>query len=317
MADDHTRKLDFVEKVKVHVGELKPGMFVTELDRPWEETPFLFQGFEIKNEADIDEISKHCRYVYIDNHRTRMIRPELSRKPTTSTTYFSRPLPKPTSLAKEMEAAKATQERTSNLIKTFIEDVKLGRSLDVQLAKAAVSDCVASVMRNPEALMFLTQIRNRDEYTSQHSFNVAVYSIVLGRYAGLGQRELENIGTCGLLHDMGKVNVPLEILLKEGRLSDDEFSLMKKHTVFGRDILMSGRNIFSGSVDVAFGHHENEDGSGYSSGPAWTPNEPEHQDRLAGGQVRRYHGGPRLSAGPHSHGSHCHPQQNCVQEAYR
>lgn len=265
MADDNARKLDYVEKVKVHVGELMPGMFVTELDRPWEETPFLFQGFEIKNEGDIDEIAKHCRYVYIDSHRTRLIRPELSRKPST-TSYFAKGVPKSTPLAKELEAAKATQDRTSNLIKTFIDDVKFGRSIDVQLAKSAVSECVSSVMRNPEALMFLTQIRNKDEYTSQHSFNVAVYSIVLGRYAGLSVHELENIGTAGLLHDMGKINIPLDILLKEGRLSDEEFSVMKKHTVFGRDILMSGRNIFSGSVDVAFGHHENLDGTGYPRG---------------------------------------------------
>ena len=114
--------------------------------------------------------------------------------------------------------------------------------------------------------MYLTMIRNKDEYTSQHSFNVAILSIVLGRYAGMNVRELENIGTCGLLHDMGKVNVPLDILLKEGKLSDHEFAVMKQHTTFGRDILMSGRNIFSGSVDVAFGHHENNDGSGYPRG---------------------------------------------------
>jgi HD-GYP domain-containing protein (c-di-GMP phosphodiesterase class II) len=266
MADDFTRKLDVVEKTKVHVGELVPGMFVTELDRPWEETPFLFQGFEIKSEADIDEIAKHCRFVYIDTLRTRIIRPELNRTPSAPSYFRKGPLPKTTPLAKELEAAKATQDRTSSLIKTFVEDVKFGRSIDVQMAKAAVSECVASVMRNAEALMFLTKIRDRDEYTSQHSFNVSVYSIVLGRYAGLTVKELENLGTCGLLHDMGKVNVPLEILLKEGRLNEAEFAVMKQHTTFGRDILMSGRNIFSGSVDVAYGHHENLDGTGYPRG---------------------------------------------------
>jgi HD-GYP domain-containing protein (c-di-GMP phosphodiesterase class II) len=89
---------------------------------------------------------------------------------------------------------------------------------------------------------------------------------MLGRYQKMSVAELNNLGVCGLLHDMGKMKVPLEILNKPGKLSADEMHLMKKHTTWGRDIIMSARGVFSGAVDVAFGHHEHLDGTGYPRG---------------------------------------------------
>jgi HD-GYP domain-containing protein (c-di-GMP phosphodiesterase class II) len=265
VSDRPPRKFEVVEKIKVAVGELKIGMYICELDRPWLETPFLFQGFTVNSEADIDEVSRYCQYVYVDTLRTKINKPELGH--SSGRSYFKQIQPKRVvSFQQELDQAKATRQATTNLVKSFVEDVKFGRALDVQLAKSAVSECVSSLMRNQEALMYLMQIKNKDDYTSQHSFNVCIYSIVLGRFAGLNAKELEAIGTCGLLHDMGKISVPLEILTKEGKLENEEFETMKLHTVYGRDILMSGRNIFSGTVDVAYGHHENLDGSGYPRG---------------------------------------------------
>jgi HD-GYP domain-containing protein (c-di-GMP phosphodiesterase class II) len=264
MNDDRFRKLDVIETTQVPVSELTVGMYVAELDRPWEETPFLFQGFEIKSESDIDTLAKFCRHVYVDMHKTRMIRPEFGKPHVTPGNYFhTSPLPHSTGFCRELEAARSTKDKTENLVKTFMDDIRFGRSIDVQQAKAAVVECVASITRNPEALMFLTQIRNRDEYTSEHSLNVCVYAIVLGRHAGLDVHELENLGTCGLLHDMGKVAIPPDLLKKSTPLTADEFELMKKHTIYGRDILMSSRNLFNGAVDVAYAHHENIDGTGY------------------------------------------------------
>lgn len=263
---EDSRKLDYIEKVKVPVGELAVGMFVSELDRPWEETPFLFQGFEIKEEADIDTLAQYCRYVYIDSQRTRVLRHSYGTFAPPGGYFRHLPAARTTAFAKELEVAVTTRAKTSSLIKTFMDEIKFGRSIDVQLARAAVSDCVASVTRNPEAMMFLAQIRHRDEYTSEHSFDVCVYAIVLGRHLGMQPKELENLGTCGLLHDMGKVSIPPELLQKKGQLSAEEFELMKKHTLFGRDILMASRNLFNGAVDVAYAHHENIDGSGYPRG---------------------------------------------------
>ena len=113
---------------------------------------------------------------------------------------------------------------------------------------------------------FLTRLRNKDAYTSQHAYNVCVFSLVIGRLLGLDSIQMENLGVCALLSDMGKVAIPDDILNKPGKLTPKERAIVKTHVKEGRDILMSGRNIFSGCVDVAYGHHENLDGSGYPMG---------------------------------------------------
>lgn len=262
MSNPHPPKTDYIEKVKLRVGDLRKGMFVCELDRPWLETPFLFQGFELKTDADIEEVGRHCEHVYIDLRRTRPVQAD----PPAAPPHPSSAASQSRTLKREIEVAENTRQQTSNLVKSFIDEVRFGRSVDVLLAQGAVSECVASILRNPEAMLFVTQMRDRDEMISQNAFNACAYSIMLGHSAGLDAKALENLGTCGLLHDIGKVSVPERILNKPGRLSPEELDIMRQHTTLGRDILMSGRNTFSGTVDAAYGHHENLDGSGYPRG---------------------------------------------------
>ncbi|MGZ8245446.1 HD-GYP domain-containing protein [Methylomagnum sp.] len=264
------RKVVEWETVKVPASDLRIGMFISELDRPWLGTPFLLQGFEVKTRDDIVAVQGVCEYVYVDMIRTRRLDPLENFRPTATRGPASYAyVPNSTApIHQEMGKAKAVQNQTSSLISTFIDDIQHGRSVDIQLARSAVSECVSSILRNSEAIMLLTQIKNKDEYTSQHSFNVCVYSVLLGRHIGLKSPDLEDAGLCGLLHDMGKIRVPVEILNKEARLEDDELAVMQSHTVHGREILSSGRNVFNGTVDVAYGHHENMDGTGYPRGLA-------------------------------------------------
>lgn len=256
------KKLDIVEKVKINVGDLKPGMFICELDRPWLETPFLLQGFEIKDDSDIEAVMRYCKWVYIDMLRTQVhqvivedvkVRPRL---PDKSNSYDRR----------DLLAANKVQSETSFLIKNFVDDIRLGQCPDIQLAKAAVGNCVSSVIKNPDAMMFLAKLKSKGESNSQHAFNVCIFSLVIGRLLGLESAQLENLGTCALLHDMGKIALPDSVLNKQEKLTQEEMELIRSHPKEGRDILMSGRNIFSGCVDVAYGHHETLDGSGYPRG---------------------------------------------------
>ncbi len=261
MLPDKPRIIDYVEKIRLRACDLRPGMFVCELDRPWLDTPFLLQGFEVENDTDIEAVMQYCEYVYIDLMRTKVVRVTIDELPGSFTNERKR-----TFNEKDMEAAKSTRKHTSKLIKSFIEEIRFGQSLDIQLAKSAVSDCVVNLIKNPEAMMFVTRMRNKDETLNQHAFNVCVYSIVLGRLLNYDSTQLEHIGICGLLHDMGKVNIPDRILNKPGPLTDEETAIIQTHAKEGRDILMSGRDIFSGTVDVAYGHHENLDGTGYPRG---------------------------------------------------
>lgn len=262
MLKEKPHEMDVIEKVKINARDLRIGMYVCELDRPWLETPFLFQGFELKTFEDIAAIQNHCKYVYIDILRTRV---EEVRINTTPTGNFRLP-DKTTSFTREIEAAETATTRTSNLLKTMVDDVRFGSSIDIQLARESVSECVSSIMRNPDALLFMTQMRDKSEMLSQHAINTSVYAIMVGRLAGLDASQLEDLGTCGLMHDIGKVQVPDTILNKPDRLTTDELNAVRQHCKLGRDILMSGRNIFSGTVDVAYGHHEHLDGSGYPRG---------------------------------------------------
>ncbi|MBS1213683.1 MAG: metal-dependent phosphohydrolase, subdomain [Proteobacteria bacterium] len=259
---DQPRKVDFVEKLKLPVEDLHVGMFVCELDRPWLETPFLLQGFEIRSDKDIEALRRYCRFVYIDVLRTRTVEMTIEALPPRSFLNEKRL----TTFEKEIEAAETTRKQTSIMIRSLINEIRFGKPVDIALAKEAVASCVASVIRNPDVMMFLTQLRRKDDYALQHAFNVCIYSIILGCDAGFDPAGLEAIGTCGLLHDMGTILVPDRILHKEGQLSREEMAIMREHTMKGRDMLMTGHNLASGIIDVAYDHHENLNGSGYPRG---------------------------------------------------
>jgi len=238
------------DKVRLRASELRPGMYVCDIDRPWLETPFLLQGFEVKNDTDIRAVMEHCRFVQVDLRRTK------SRQPSSAANLGG----------KAMATAEATRRQTSDLLKTFLDEIAFGHSPDMRTAKSAVAGCVSRVVGNPEAMMFLTRLRGKGEQAGQQAFNVCVYAIVLGRLAGLEYDKLENLGTAALLHDMGVVGIPDPVLNKRGKFNEEERAVMQTHARMGRDILMSGRNIFSGAVDVAYAHHENLDGTGYPRG---------------------------------------------------
>lgn len=132
---------------------------------------------------------------------------------------------------------------------------------------SAASQSVQSVIRNPETLRWISHIRNQDNYTAEHSLNVGLLAINFGHHLGMNEEELNILGFCGVVHDVGKTRTPDEVLNASHALSREEFEIMKQHTTHGRDILMAqGKNMITGAVDVAYGHHESLDGKGYPRG---------------------------------------------------
>ncbi len=238
-------------------------MYVAELDIPWEKSPFLFQGFKLQNWEDVDAVRECCTDVTIDITKTERI--NLARK------HFDNQEPvvnisiKPNTRT-EIGNASDVYQQTSNLVRNMMDDVRLGNVIDTQATKGAIADTVDSIMRTPDAMMMLTRIRERDAYTAQHSMNVAVLSIAFGKALGLERRKLEELGISALLHDVGKVMTPQEILSKPGPLTTEEYEIIKRHTKDGRDILASNGNLPPGAIDVAYSHHEHIDGSGYPRG---------------------------------------------------
>jgi putative nucleotidyltransferase with HDIG domain len=248
--------------IQIPVTGLKVGMYVCDLDRPWLETPFILQGFHIRSVDDIDEISKYCQTVFVEvgediwepAQERALQEARLQRSQTHAFTATRQ---------SELRDAKSAHDNARTLTRSFMDDVRLGRGIDIKEVKATVSECVRSILRNPDAMLWMAKLRSKDEYTSEHSLNVGLLAIAFGRHLGASEEDLNKLGIAGMLHDVGKMQTPLDILMKENRLNDNEFQVMKMHAQNGRDILLAHRNIYQGAIDVAYSHHENLDGSGY------------------------------------------------------
>lgn len=249
--------------IKIHISELKIGMFVSKLERDWLETPFLMQGFMIESLDDIDAVAEYSEYVWIDAVQQTWIPPEeravLGPKTAPKRVYINK-----VSAAEERVAVQGVYREARKLTKSLMDDVRLGGVINTEQARATVKDCVHSILRNPDALLWMSKMRNEREYTAEHCLNVCILAIAFGRHLGKNEAELEKLGFCGLLHDVGKMRVPIEILDKPGPLSQKEYNIMKAHTVHGRNLLMSSPgNGLNAAVDVAYSHHERVDGLGY------------------------------------------------------
>ncbi|ANE56578.1 HD-GYP domain-containing protein [Methylomonas sp. DH-1] len=244
--------------LRIHVYELRVGMCVCRLEDPRQDSPFLFDRIVIENQADIKTLQDLCDYVYIDVKWQKASAGAIPTRGTDSIKHLS--------FARSFNQTANTFHRTGNLIKTVLDDIRFGNQFSVSAVKQAVAETVDKVMENPDAMLLLTQLKDQDQYTAQHSMNVCVLSILLGRELKLSLDELNKLGFCGLMHDVGKMKVPLEILNKPGRLEDDEMAVMRQHTLHGRNVLMSARNAYPGAVDVAYAHHEHLAGTGYPRG---------------------------------------------------
>lgn len=247
-----------LQTVAVPVVSLRVGMFVSALDCDWEETPFLLQGFEIKNEADIDELAQHCEIVYVDVKQSS-VPVKQDRAPSKGKSRL-RPV---VSNHREYRRAQSAYGNVQTITKSFMDEVALGQAINVKEVNKTISDCVQSVMRNPDTMHWVSRMRSEDEYTSEHCMNVALLAITFGRHIGLSESDLLNLGFAGVVHDVGKMRIPPEVLNKPGKLDDKEVAIMRTHTALGRDILMAHKNIYAGVVDAAYAHHETLDGGGY------------------------------------------------------
>ncbi|MEK7304043.1 MAG: HD-GYP domain-containing protein [Pseudomonadota bacterium] len=280
-------------KTKVDVHDLRKGMFVSELDRPWLGTPFLFQGFEIQTDEEMQQLRALCQYVYVLSgdelasrtaHRTKpaTAAPPAARIITKTTTAFavtetsSREIPRSgmppsrytdlTPVEEELQQATEVERSARETIYSILDDARLGRSVDTPRARKVVGQMTESIIRNPDALVWLTHLKKKHEYTALHSLRVCVLALALGRHLGYGPEKLNILGIGALLHDIGKLHVPIEILDKPEALTREEFEIMKLHVPNGLKILENAEGIPPAALEVVGRHHERYNGNGYAFG---------------------------------------------------
>jgi len=261
-----------VERIKIYKEQLQLGMYVQELDRPWLESPFLFQGFMLDSNEILQQTRETCEFVYISVEESSTdIRPHLKVLATQPVTRRT-PSPEATNSSDEKERenflaalrrSRKTYDKTRNYIDTALEDVRLGHSVDTRQAKALVASLTENIVRNPNAVVWLTHLKNRDEYTAVHCINVCILAISFGRCLKLNKVELNELGLGALLHDLGKMKIPLEILNKPGRLTAEEFDIMRQHPVLGYNMLQQHDDLPQATLNIIKHHHERKNGQGY------------------------------------------------------
>lgn len=270
------------KKIKITPEYLTKGMYVTELDRPWLDSPFLFQGFLINDDELLEEVKGLCDFVFVDiklsdpavhgQLRVLLDRPEPK-------VIITKTAPKSKNsdesdhkdYIEKLRKSRITFQDTTEYINQALEDVRLGASIDTKKAKQLVNDLTDQVMASSHALVWLTFLKERDAYTANHCVNVCVLAISFGRCLGLSKDELNLVGLGGLLHDLGKMKTPDEILNKPGKLTPEEFEIMKQHPTLGFQLLKNEKDLSMEVLDIVLHHHERKNGYGY-------PDElPEHK----------------------------------------
>ncbi|MEE9598397.1 MAG: HD-GYP domain-containing protein [Acidiferrobacterales bacterium] len=274
-------------KKKLDVRDLELGMYISELDRPWVESPFLFQGFELTSKEELAQLGQHCKHVYIDVELGPDVTPKRMNKDTavrmriiseqedrvnrevralvsTPQIQDGRPVYRDrVSFEREVPQAKKIEKQTRILLRTTLEEVHKGNNINVPLAEKVVGNMVESVVRNPDALACLSQLKDVSEYTALHSIRTCILALTFGRHLVLPNEELNLLGMGALLHDIGMAKLPEGILDKPGALSEEEFKLMQNHIPWGLEVVEQSGGLPAGALEIIEQHHERHDGSGY------------------------------------------------------
>ena len=263
-------------KQAILVEKLRFGMFVSELDRPWTETPFMFQGFVITNDKQLEALRKYCKKVYVDSEKSTI---PVERGPQTGAAGGAAAGPSVlasitrkveykelSSIDAELPRAREAQAKTQAALRDVLQSVGAGKALDAPRVRDAAASMTESVVRNPDAMLLLAKLKEQGEATLDRAVGVSLYMISFGRFLQLPRDRLELLGMLGLLQDVGKVRLPSALLEKKGGLSAAEFEVCKKHVEHSIAIFSETPGLPPELAALAALHHERFDGSGYPKG---------------------------------------------------
>jgi len=251
---------------KIHISKLIPGIWIDKIEAKWLETPFF------NNPVTKEDISKlksyNIKYVWIDLAKSKVKlvnskKQEPSKIPPTKISKIERSFEV---FKEEMKFAKEVKTEAFHVASETLEDVRMGKNINSEKIKGVVEGMVASMDKTPDALLSLARLKDFDNYTFMHSVNVAVLSMTLGKGLKFSSKKIFDLGMGGILHDIGKMKVPEEILNHPGKLSGEAWQVMKNHVVFSAQLLEEMDEISDSAKALAAQHHERLNGKGYPNG---------------------------------------------------
>lgn len=286
---DHVSKEEDSRLVPVDV--LCKGLYIAELDRPWTETPFLFQGFELTDDDELAILRSYCRKVYIYPQRSdpdavgelearlRSAAKTPSAKPrncdpqrwaqahtSTADVFGAKRRPDGARFRERIQHAQALRSEAREVIADALEDMRLGQMLSSPKVRGVIDSLVDTIARDARAALWLTSLKQNSQYTSVHSVHVAILSLAFGMHLGMDRAALIRLGMGALLHDVGKVRIPEEILDKPGPLTPDEMKIVQRHAEDGYEFVAKSGGAPPEALQIIRLHHERCDGSGYPLG---------------------------------------------------
>ena len=259
---------------RISVQQLQMGMHLKEFCGSWMDHPFWRNSFVITDPQDLVRIrASAIREVWIDASKGLDVAPdvqavsqaesdaevdaELHRVAQAQRQVQAAPM------AEELERAKKICAKSKEAVTSMFHEARMGKSVDTEAAQQLVEEISDSITRNPGAFISLARLKTADDYTYMHSVAVCALMVALAKQLGLDAEQTRQAGIAGLLHDLGKALMPMDVLNKPGKLTDEEFAIIKRHPEEGHRMLQSGSNVNPVALDVCLHHHEKIDGSGY------------------------------------------------------
>jgi HD-GYP domain-containing protein (c-di-GMP phosphodiesterase class II) len=292
---------------KIAVEQLRIGMHVHKLEGKWIDHPFWKTRFLLESTADLQRMrDSGLAECWIDpglgldvaepvtaapaaaagHHRGPAAVAHGGAPPPATAAHHPRfpalghgsappPAPRqpasaPRPMAVELKEAAAICDRGREAVVAMFGEARMGKTVNAEGCLDLVDDIASSILRNPGALVSLARLKTRDDYTYMHSVAVCALMVSLGRQIGMSEGDCRVAGQAGLMHDIGKAVMPLDVLNKPGKLTDAEFKIIRGHPQRGHALLVDGQGATPEMLDVVLNHHERVDGTGY---PARLPSD--------------------------------------------
>ncbi|UTH76043.1 HD-GYP domain-containing protein [Chromobacterium sp. IIBBL 290-4] len=259
----------------IDISELRVGMYIHDLNCDWMSHPFLVNRFLVRKDSEIEKIVEAgIHEVYIDTNRgldlpsaptAGEVREQLESQLLEIASQH-RAVERKVEAAQEFGRAQLIHNEANLIVRGILQDARMGKQVELELVEPQVERLTESILRNGGALLSLCRIKDKDNYTFQHSVSVGALMVSFCNGLNMSKEIIHHAGIGGMLHDIGKMRVPDEILNKPGKLTEQEFQVMKCHVVESQQILNNTKGISETAILVAGQHHERHDGSGYPAG---------------------------------------------------